>query len=204
MSDREYSDRAESDAQEMFENFTDEMIEMAEVGVISDDLNNDYDGGDSYHHENHVDSAYDLTEAAAILDQLAKYEETDNGLWDGLQPREAISAQAAFTYGNAVYSIWQEKVQALNTAIESLDFEDDEDREDVVRRFIPAYLFLMNRDEDEFDGLTRGTFDNLLTGDFTGLLVLADRFAEEGVQHNASLLRIWATPKYIPEVDNDS
>lgn len=106
---------AETDAKEMVVNFIDQIVEkLIEEGKASNDLNNDYSDGDSYHHESHVDKSYSLLEAAELLDQLDDFEETDDGLWEGQKPRDAISAQAAYTYGNAVYSEWQELIEKIN------------------------------------------------------------------------------------------
>ena len=97
-----YRDAALSDAKDTVEYFADEIVDQLMDGKASDDLLNDYSRGDEYHHESHVDQAYGLLEAAQLLDELYKHEETDSGLWDGQEPREAIATQAAFTYGNAV------------------------------------------------------------------------------------------------------
>lgn len=104
---------AKSEAKETAHNFLEEIIEgYISSGEASDDLNNDY--SDSYHHENHVDRSYKLTEAAELLDELSEYEETDAGLWQGSAPRDAICVQAAFTYGNAVYSLWSDIIKEIN------------------------------------------------------------------------------------------
>jgi len=109
-------DDAKSDANDMARNFLEETLEsyMDNSGEASNDLNNDYSGGDSYHHESHVDKSYTLQEAAELLDELDDYEETDEGLWEGQKPRDAISTQAAYTYGNAVYSLWQDIIKEIN------------------------------------------------------------------------------------------
>ncbi len=110
-----YRSDAMDDAQDTARNFCDKILEMVlDNGHVSDDLMNDYGSGDSYHHESHVDREYRLSEAADVLDQLSDCEETDSGLWEGLAPREAISAQAAYTYGNAVYGRFQKLVEKLN------------------------------------------------------------------------------------------
>lgn len=112
-----YTD-ARFDARYTVENFIDEIVhDLIENGEASDDLLNDYGNGDSYHHESHVDKSYRLTEADELLDELREYEETDSGLWQGLQPREAISAQAAYTYGNAVMSFWFDLIKEINEAV---------------------------------------------------------------------------------------
>lgn len=122
----DYDDSAKSDAEDMARNFRDEIAAFLRDGNdVSDDYNNDYPDGDAYHHENHVDKEYDLSEAAELLSELSDYEETDSGLWDGLPPARAIACQAAYTYGNAVTHHWRQIIEAINdsdmaTAIKTL------------------------------------------------------------------------------------
>lgn len=108
------------DAIDTIDNFEDEIVEkLAEEGEASDDLFNDYSGGDEYHHSSHTDKSYSLLEAAHLLDQLDRYEETDNGLWEGVEdPERALEVKAAFTYGNAVMSEFQDLIKELNEAFE--------------------------------------------------------------------------------------
>lgn len=121
-----YAD-AQSDALETVRYFAEEMAERyAFSGEVSDDLLNDYTNGDSYHHENHVDRTYNLLDAAELLDELHDYKETDYGLWEGLDPRAAIAVQAAYTYGNAVYSMFCDLVRELNDYL----YEELEDTEE--------------------------------------------------------------------------
>lgn len=117
-----YHDEAMSDAAETVRNYMEQIVDrLMDCDKVSDDLLNDYPNGDSYHHENRVDKEYSLTEADEILDTLSKYEEDDDGLWSGQLPREAISTQAAYTYGNAVYGMWRDFINDIN----KYDFEAD-------------------------------------------------------------------------------
>lgn len=117
-----YHEKAEDDAKDAVENFLEEIVEdLLDKGEAKDSLY-DYAGGDSYHHENHTDRSYSLLEAAELLDQLSEHEETDSGLWDGMEPREAVKAQAAYTYGNAVMSDFRDLIVNINDeARETLD-----------------------------------------------------------------------------------
>lgn len=128
-----YREDARADAVSTVENYEDEIVEMlADDGKASDDLLNDYGSGDSYHHESHVDKFYDLTEAAELLDELSDYEETDSGLWQGLEPRRAIAAQAAYTYGNAVYSFFSDLIGEINDAVaDALDTLGEKHNEEI-------------------------------------------------------------------------
>lgn len=120
-SDVNYRKEAEDDAKSMALEFLDQIVtQLEENGKASDDLNNDYAGGDSYHHESNVDRSYSLLEAAKILDDLHEFEETDSGLWEGQMPREAIITQAAYTFGAAVYSIWVRIIEKINEEYESI------------------------------------------------------------------------------------
>lgn len=127
-----YLSEAKEDAQSTAENFRDEIIEKFLEGEVSNDLLNDYSDGDAYHHESHTDKSYDLLESANVLSELDDYEETDSGLWESLGPREAIAAQAAYTYANAVYSMWRDLVEVINEDVEldllrdNLDEVEDE------------------------------------------------------------------------------
>ncbi len=111
---RQYLTDAQNDAKEAVEYYLDEVVEqLLDSGCAGTDMLNDYSDGDSYHHENHVDKSYRLTEAAELLEQLSRWEETDSGLWDRQDPRDA-STQAAFTYGTCVMSCWKALIEEIN------------------------------------------------------------------------------------------
>ena len=138
----DYQD-AKSDAANFVLNFKDEVLDqLIDKGEASDDFLNDYPGGDSYHHETHVDKWYSLSEADEVLSSLSDFTETDYGLWQGLEPRDAISAQAAYTYGNAVYSMAVDLIEEINRQADTIidEFEDEATEKD--------------RDRDE-DGLRK-------------------------------------------------
>lgn len=153
-----YLSDARSDAQDTANHFFDEILEsfMDNDGKASDDLNNDY--SDSYHHENHVDRDYSLTEAAELLDELNEYEETDSGLWHGLEPRRAVCAQAAYTYGNAVYQLFTQLIEEINddTDLCSL-FDEYNSIEDTVQEewdeAEETHNEEVDRDEEEYEEL---------------------------------------------------
>lgn len=110
-------------AQATAENYLDEIVGMLlDKGKASNDLLNDYPDGDIYHHENHVDISYSLSEAADLLGELHAHVETDSGLWDGQEPRDAVCAQAAYTYGNAVMHYFQNLIHDIND-----QFDEDEE-----------------------------------------------------------------------------
>lgn len=109
----DYRKKADSDAADAVENFMDEIVEaLMDSGEAPRDIT---EYSESYHHETHVDRSYSLIEAAHLLDDLNDYEETDEGLWEGQAPRDAVVAQAAWTYGNAVYSIFTKYLEDINS-----------------------------------------------------------------------------------------
>ena len=90
--EQNWRERAASDARDMVREFEDEIVaQILGSGEASDDYNNDYSGGDSYHHETHVDRGYRLLEAAGLLAELDHDRETDSGLWQGLDPEEVLA-----------------------------------------------------------------------------------------------------------------
>jgi len=126
-----YLREAADDAADTVRNFADEILEqLLDDGEASDDLLNDYPNGDAWHHECHVDKEYSLIDAATLIDQLMEFEETDSGLWEGLEPRRAIAAQAAYTYGNAVYSEWRELIEKINSEASGIISDFDETAEE--------------------------------------------------------------------------
>lgn len=197
---RDYQADARSDAWDTVREYVDEMVEQFETeGEVSDDLLNDYNNGDGYHHEQHVDKDYDLLDAAELLDQLSEYEETDSGLWEGLEPRKAIAVQAAFTYGAAVYDYWRILIEDLNDCLSDLALPEtgDADADEETRRrlgkvLIQIYAVLGEKRESshgEEATLMAGAWESMLGGDLTGLLALADWYEEHDDTYTATALR---------------
>jgi len=71
-----------------------------------------YDDNGSIH--NHVEGTLTwqqgLRESAIIFSELSEYETTDTGLWEGLQPEEAITSKAFWTYKDALQSEGLKKI----------------------------------------------------------------------------------------------
>lgn len=109
-----YREEAKECAQDMALEFLDEIVENILDTQGASLHYADYSNGDEYHHESHIDRDYNLTEAAEILDELYQYEETDSGLWQGLEPRRAVCWQAAYTFSNAVASFFQHLIKEIN------------------------------------------------------------------------------------------
>jgi len=141
--DTNWNTEAQSDAKDLVRNFEDEVAQqLVDKGKASDDWNN-YDGGDSYFHESYVDKSYALIESAELLEQLDEHEETDSGLWEGLSPREAIGAQAAYTYGNAVWDEAKDLIEQINDRWndrETPENEDDDAKEQAAKAIIAEVI----------------------------------------------------------------
>jgi hypothetical protein len=116
----DYRTEGTSDARDFIAHYTDEIAAaLVDYDKASDDLFNDYDNGDSFIHERYTDRDYSLSEAAELLDQLSRWEETDSGLWHGLEPRRAIAAQAAYTYSAYVVSEVCDLIRMINDDYEA-------------------------------------------------------------------------------------
>jgi len=125
----DYESEARSDAVAFFDEYRDEMIaQLVDGDKVSKDLLNDYNNGDSFIHETYTDRSYDLREAVDVLEDLDQYEETDAGLWEGKDMKEALETCAAYTYSAAVYSFIQEAIETINDNCESIvdEYGDDD------------------------------------------------------------------------------
>ena len=148
----DYRSEAVDDARDTVSEFKDTILEqLLEDGEASKDLLNDYPNGDAYHHESHVDKWYNLTDAAELIDQLSEHEETDSGLWEGQQPKEAIGTCAAFTYGNAVYSEWTDLIDELNGEAETI-IDDYNDQISDAEEALETAETAENDDDEDYDG----------------------------------------------------
>jgi len=135
----DYAQSAREDAKETVLKFIDQVVkQLSEASEASDDLYINYPNGYGYHHENHVDKVYTLLEAANLLEQLSEHGEDDYGLWESYPPVKAIVAQAAFTYGNAVYSSWRELIDYINCEYSELDPDlvESIDLDEAVRSWV--------------------------------------------------------------------
>jgi phage-related protein len=86
---------------------------LAEKGEV-DEYSTDHDAADEFIFSGAADQNYSLLEAAQILEDLADWEETDSGLWQGLPPRDAVTAQAAWTLRAASCDFFGKIMAAVN------------------------------------------------------------------------------------------
>lgn len=108
--EREVKDAAICMLAENAERIAAEAVELGEVRL------SDCDWLQDYHFETNIDRDWTLLEAAQILEQLPN--ETDQGLWEGLSPHDAVRAQAAYTFGNAVWLVAEETLEDLQSSPE--------------------------------------------------------------------------------------
>ena len=75
---------------------------------------NDYPGGDSWHNENHTDKSYNLSEAAALLEELRDYEETDEGLWQGASHGKRLAPKRPTPMPMRSMALFRELIEKVN------------------------------------------------------------------------------------------
>jgi hypothetical protein len=113
---------AADDAILFIDEYKDAIVEqIMDNKEASDELNYDYDKGAAFIHESYIDKEYDLLDAAQLLKDLRDYKETDSGLWKGQEPEQAISTQAAFTYGNVVVVFIQDLIKEINEKVAEIE-----------------------------------------------------------------------------------
>jgi hypothetical protein len=171
-----WNEKADEDAKEFIHDYLlDEIIEqLMEDGEFDEDIIN------SAFHETIIDLSYDNKEAIDLISDLYEYEETDSGLWEGLDWDQVLSSKAARTYGNAVY---EKATEILNTIREKIDMNelDEEIAENISEAAMTPENFTVN-EINEFYEMTSGekvdwikenyenTFDEILKEKLTTLI----------------------------------
>lgn len=122
-----YEKDVEQEAKDFLDNHEDDLKEAIKEGKDFD--RNDIDDLDSWFHEEITDRAYSLEDAAFVLAHSSEVE-TDSGLWEGQDPGDAISTQAAFTFSNDVWFKCEEIYKEIKEEYESQKTEIDEKTED--------------------------------------------------------------------------
>ena len=95
----DYYDEVRKEAVDFIEEVMDEVAESLKNGenyLLDGDVEDRFS-------ECVTDRSYTLSDAAFVIDHSNSVE-TDSGLWEGMSPKEAIEAQAAFTFSNDVRS----------------------------------------------------------------------------------------------------
>jgi hypothetical protein len=95
---------------------------------------NDIDGLDSAFHENITDRGYTPKDAIYIL-KACKEEETDSGIWEGLDDwRAELSARAAYSFSNDVWFKMEEIYNELKDDYEAQYTEATEEKETLAKK----------------------------------------------------------------------
>jgi hypothetical protein len=144
-SGRDWEAERDAHAREMLRDFMDEVAFEARWGDVKEWINDGVDVHDYTHEACGNGGGFSLLEAAEVLDAFPECEETDDGLWESLGPRDAVAAQAFYTYRNAVFSEWRSHIDGVNYATSA---EDDESRREGLARL---YILL------ETAAIDRGT-----------------------------------------------
>ena len=130
----------EEDIEKEAISFLEDNLDAVKDGLIDDqEMLDDIRGHDirDAFHEQVVDRSYSPSDAVAVL-EASDNEETDNGLWEGLDWREALSARAAYTFGNDVWfkaqEIYTELAELVAEKVHGTD--DDIEKEDIVETIL--------------------------------------------------------------------
>jgi hypothetical protein len=144
MADLTPGQEADSEGKDAIENFIDEIVEKLIDDGTADTSISDY--SDSYLDEN-LNTSYNLREAADVLHDLSRYEETDSGMWEGVDdPQEAVKIQAACTYMNAVRSNFDDDMGTVNDEVGPVAEELMEERK-VIEDQVEALEALLEQSE---------------------------------------------------------
>lgn len=111
-----YRTEVRETAREVLETARDGVIEALADGAEFD--RNDVDGLDEAHHTEAVDRSYTLADAAWVLSET-EAPETDSGLWEGLEPQDAVLAMAAHSYGNDVWAAEEELYRGMKDEVDA-------------------------------------------------------------------------------------
>ena len=119
----DYEREVEKDAKEFLSEYADEVIGLLKDSEeeLSDEL---YDNLNE-----HLDRSYTPEDAIFVLEN-SENEETDSGLWEGVNDwREELNIRAAYTYINDVRSeiddIYKQMYEEFKSASEDLNAEDE-------------------------------------------------------------------------------
>lgn len=189
-----YYASAREDAEEMAREFLPQLVaHWEESGEVVTDWANDLPGADEYHHENNVgNKEYGLAEAEKLLGDLDEWEETDDGLWEGLAPRQAISAQAAYTYGNAVGGMFRNVLKEWERALGCFSWDDEPERKRDGRAYLTVQVLVGLHDWTEGSELWVGSREVLKGAEelnWSAALIFCDRLEDAGRTGDASALR---------------
>lgn len=86
-----------------------------------------------FFHESVVDQSYSIEDAAFVIANCEN-EETDTGMWEGLEMHEAMQACAAYSYGNDVWNEVESQYEGLLGEFEPSYLVVDED-DNTVKEF---------------------------------------------------------------------
>src|SRR5690606_5710707 len=105
-----YSEYVESEAKTFVDEYEEDLMSR-----IKDGDTDIHEFVHDYRLHEWVDNDFiyvDLIDSAEILEQSDNVE-TDSGLWEGQEPREAIKTQAFFTYRNDLGYVIMDKIESL-------------------------------------------------------------------------------------------
>jgi len=123
-----YQADVKKEAKSFLQNHEDDVKQAIKDG---EDWSYNLDFMDSSFHSEIVDQSYSLEDAAFIVENSDNTEE-DSGLWEGQQPRDAIVTQAAYSFGNDVYTECERIYDEMKQEFEDSKLEEDDEKNENV------------------------------------------------------------------------
>lgn len=204
-SETDYAEEATGDAWGVVETCVDDIVSSVESGLEPEDGDEVIDEGI----RNCEMPGLSLRDAAELLHQLRDHEETDEGLWEGLRPADAVVAQASYTYQNAVRHEVRSILEDLCGHVDSMDDTLPEslygtgqadEWKAVVARFYCEFGQTLELESNTADAqLLSGVLDELKQGQSAGLSAAIDFFTEKNMGGTVATLR--EILKRVPEAD---
>lgn len=195
----DYRKESLGDAWGVIENHADDIASDVKSGGVPEDNDEPIDESIRECDPN----VYGLKDAAEILDQLSDHEETDEGLWESLPPREAIASQAYFTYQNAVRHEVGVILEDLAGHLDAVDDCIPEGAGDLdawkaaVARMYCEFGRIMDGEDCDIKALLLGVFDELKSGQTAGLVAAKDWMRENA--HDYRITTLDAILAHVPE-----
>jgi hypothetical protein len=125
----DYSKDITQEAKDFIEQHEDDIKEAIKNDAEWD--YNDMEFLDSSWHSDIVDRSYSLEDAAYIVEN-SDNTESDSGLWEGQEPRDALVTQAAYSYANDVWFECQRIYDEMKSDYQDRKInDDDETNEDI-------------------------------------------------------------------------
>lgn len=170
---RDYKTQVDEEASSFISDHEDMIIEAVKDSASWD--YNDIHGLDTSWHECITDRCYSSMEAAFVIDNCEN-EETDTGLWEGLDLRQQLSAMAAYSYANDVWfackDFYEQIKEDVEEALDDLRDELQEEMEAELAGSADDDMVELDEDidEDELEEKVEAQKDEIIKNCIAGVL----------------------------------